>query len=195
MISANLTLLPLNYPEIHTFKRRQSLPTRECELWRIESGAIRTFTWAEDGIVVPLGFWGVGDIVGPAISRIQPYQMECLSEVKACCFHSNQFWRMGSEKFQNLDQVMLEHIHQMQELLRIRSGEIPCRLQNLLQWLAKKFGRYTQQGQLIELWLTHQDIADAIGATRVTVTRWLHEFERQGLVNLSCRQNILINYC
>ncbi|MGL5033935.1 MAG: helix-turn-helix domain-containing protein, partial [Microcystaceae cyanobacterium] len=46
----------------------------------------------------------------------------------------------------------------------------------------KKFGKETPKGQLIDLRLTHQDIADILGTTRVTVTRSLTQLEKQGLI-------------
>ena len=51
-----------------------------------------------------------------------------------------------------------------------------------LTWMAKKFGQQVERGSLIELHLTHQEISEIIGTTRVTVTRLLNAFERQGLI-------------
>jgi CRP-like cAMP-binding protein len=207
MVNANLILPQLNYSSSQKFKRRETLPLREVALWQIESGVVRTLTLAEDGIIIPLGFWGAGHVVGQALSRIQPYQIECLTDVRACCLESERFWQTeyaakvgevssppaASERYRHVHQVMLEHIHQVQELLRIRSGQIFQRLQQLLNWLAYKFGHPTERGQLIELRLTHQDIADAIGTTRVTVTRLLHQFERKGWISISRQQGILLH--
>ncbi|NJO40256.1 MAG: Crp/Fnr family transcriptional regulator [Cyanobacteria bacterium RU_5_0] len=181
MVSANFILPQFNHSAIRTFKRRETLPPEDSALWQIETGAVRTFTFTEDATMIPLGFWGADDIVGQLLSRIQPYRIECLTEVKAYRLESGQFWRIESNQCWQMNQVMLAHIHQMQELLRIRSGQAPQRLQHLLEWLAYKFGRHTEHGQRIELRLTHQDIAEAIGTTRVTVTRLLLQRYRIGL--------------
>ena len=55
-------------------------------------------------------------------------------------------------------------------------------LLKLLVWLSKRFGREVEQGHLIELRLTHQDLAELLGTTRVTITRVLKQFEQQGLI-------------
>jgi hypothetical protein len=52
----------------HKFKRRDSLPLSKTVLWQIESGAVRTLTFTEGGTIIPLGFWGIGDIVGQPLS-------------------------------------------------------------------------------------------------------------------------------
>ncbi|MBF2028218.1 MAG: Crp/Fnr family transcriptional regulator [Oscillatoriales cyanobacterium C42_A2020_001] len=169
--------------EVRTFKRREHLPLRENALWQIEAGAVRTYTLTEDGTVIALGFWSLGDTVGQPLACIQPYEIECLTDVMV---HALQFDQCG------LNQVLLSHLHQTQTLLRLRSGQIYQRLQQLLDWLANKFGHESEQGQLIQLRLTHQDIADVLGTTRVTVTRLLSQFEQEGRIGWAGQQLLLI---
>ena len=52
----------------------------------------------------------------------------------------------------------------------------------LLKWLADKFGRTISQGRLIDFKLTHQELADAIDTTRITVTKTLIQFEDEGII-------------
>jgi CRP-like cAMP-binding protein len=63
----------------------------------------------------------------------------------------------------------------------------------LLSWLAKKFGQEVAQGQLIDLRLTHQEIAEIMGTTRVTVTRLLKELETQGIIQRLPRKFIVLH--
>lgn len=53
----------------------------------------------------------------------------------------------------------------------------------LLAWLSKRFGREVEQGRLIDMRLTHEDIADLLGSTRVTITRILKQLEEDGLIH------------
>jgi CRP-like cAMP-binding protein len=71
----------------------------------------------------------------------------------------------------------------MQELTVIRSYKrTDTMLLKLLGWLANQFGKQTTTGQLIDMRLTHQDLADLLGTTRVTITRALNNLEQQGSV-------------
>lgn len=185
MYDSKFSLQTLNRPRVSTFKRREFIPLREDVLWKIRTGAVRIFTIAEDGTPITLGFWGVGDLTGQPLIGIQPCQIECLMDVEAVSINSGQCW--------DLHRVMLSHIHQMQELLRIRHGQVQQRMQLLLHWLAKKFGKPTEQGELIQLRLTHQAIADAIGTTRVTVSRLMQELEREQIISYSKRHQIVLN--
>ena len=174
---ANPTLIApkLDGLVIHTFKRREHLSLRENALWQIESGAVRTYTLTQDSTIISLGFWGLGDTVGQPLTCIQPYEVECLTDVKVRALQSSECG--------HLNQVLLCHLHQTQTLLQCRSGQIHQRLQQLLDWLAAKFGHESEQGQLIRLRLTHQDIAETLGTTRVTVTRLLSKFEQEGRIH------------
>ena len=140
---------------------------------------------SEGGSPTTLGYWGPGDVVGQPLSRIQPYQVECLTSVEVSYIPVHQY-------YQALDAIF-SHIQQVEELLSIvRNERIHCRLQQLLAWLARKFGRQVNSGQLIDLLLTLQAIAEAVGTTRVTVTRLLNQFEREGVISRPKRHFIVL---
>ena len=168
-----------------SFSYRDLIPLQPDALWHIKWGAVRTLTWNEEGTPITLGYWGPGDVVGQPLSRIQPYQIECLTSVEVCYVSSG-------ECFQAIEALLL-HIQQAEEILTIvRHERMHSRLQQLLVWLARKFGRSVQSGLLIDLRLTHQAIAEAIGTTRVTVTRLLNEFEREGIISRPKRHCIVL---
>ncbi|NJK76038.1 MAG: Crp/Fnr family transcriptional regulator [Microcoleus sp. SU_5_6] len=62
----------------------------------------------------------------------------------------------------------------------------------LLVWLGQKFGRDIEQGRLIDLRLTHQEISEAIGITRITVTRLMCRLEEEGAIDRSRPQYIVL---
>jgi CRP-like cAMP-binding protein len=156
------------------FSRKDCLPSLTDEIWQIETGIVRTLTWNPQGQVTTLGLWGKGDVVGESLTRITPYQMECLTPVVAKAVpltNHSQYWR----------DALLNHLCQTQELFRIvHQGSVAERLMHLLDWLAQRFGQPTAEGQVIESFLTHHEISEIIGTTRVTVTRLLARLEAQG---------------
>jgi CRP-like cAMP-binding protein len=158
------------------FTRRSVLPNNQLFLWKIETGVVRTLTWLEDGTVVPLGIWGPGDVVGKIMSKCDPYQIECLTKVEAIALPTDTWY--------NARDVLLEHLQQTEDFMLIRGyRKVDAMLYHLLAWLGKKFGSQVKHGQMIDLGLTHQDIAEFLGTTRVTITRALNNFEQQGLIN------------
>ena len=165
------------------FKRRSILPLNPETIWLIDSGVVRTLTWFEDGSCATLGLWGEGDLVGSALSASRAYEIECLTDVRAKVIPKAQ-WYLHTE-------AMILHIQKNEEFLKIvhcRQAEIA--IMHLLNWLVKRFGSQVEQGELINLRLTHQEMAEMIGTTRVTMTRILNNFERQGLIQR--QQHLLI---
>ena len=73
-----------------------------------------------------------------------------------------------------------------------RSEPIRQRLLKILIWLARKFGRKVDQGQLIELRLTHQELAEVTGTTRVTVTRLLNQLVQEGIISRPRSHSIIV---
>jgi CRP-like cAMP-binding protein len=68
------------------------------------------------------------------------------------------------------------------------------RLRLFLVWLAHKFGQQMEHGWQIGFRLTHQDLADAIGSSRVTVTRLLSKLEKQGAIARFDRGQIIVKH-
>jgi CRP-like cAMP-binding protein len=168
------------------FTRREIMPFNHDVLWRIERGIVRTATWSEDGASITLGYWGVGDVIGYPLSKINPYQIECLTSVEVSILPP-QIWSQEIK-------ALFHHIQQTEQLLNlIHRKPISLRLWQFLLWLAQKFGRNLESGQLIDLHLTHQEIAEVLNTTRVTVTRLLQKFEAEGKL-LRHKRNIILQY-
>jgi CRP-like cAMP-binding protein len=170
---------------LYTFRCRELISVNQDILWQIDTGVVRTSTWDREGNSIALGFWGVGEVVGQSLPQIRPYQIESLTAVKAYALPSNT----------QIDrQVLLSHIQQTEELLTIMHCiSVEQRLLQFLLWFADKFGGETEEGKSIKLRLTHQILAEAIGTSRVTVTRLLGKFQRQGIVSWSPQRFLNIN--
>ncbi|MDY7014971.1 MAG: Crp/Fnr family transcriptional regulator, partial [Cyanobacteriota bacterium] len=168
----------------YRFKSREFIPVCSNTLWFLKRGAVRTLEFHEDGTCAVLGYWGVGDTIGQPLSRLKDYQMECVTPVEACCIP----WQPSNWLFTKICHAMRE----TEELVGIlRVEPVAQRFLKVLGWLARKFGCSVEQGQRIELRLTHQEVAELLGTTRVTVTRIVNQFERDGLIARCDRKLIL----
>jgi CRP-like cAMP-binding protein len=173
---------------LQTFTPKTCLPPLGDRVWLIERGIVRTLTWNPDGHVTTLGLWGQGEIVGLPLTRLSPYQMECLTPTtvtEVALEAQTRHWQ----------QLLLSHLWHSQELFNI--VQIPClteRLLHLLHWLAHRFGHQTTQGPLLPPLLTHKQISEILGSSRVTVTRLLNSLEQQGqLVRFRKREKPVID--
>jgi CRP-like cAMP-binding protein len=169
---------------VQHFQRRETIPPNPRTIWQIESGVVRTATWGLGESPISLGFWGRGDIIGAPLSRISPYQLDCLTDVTVRILPSDIPYPL---------EALVSHCQQTEELLRIMHiCSIEQRLLKFLVWFGEKFGEETEEGQLIKVRLTHQEIAEMIGSTRVTVTRSLQKFQAEKLLNWSDERYMIL---
>lgn len=160
---------------LQTFSPKASLPPLGERVWLIERGIVRTLTWNVDGHVTTLGLWGREDIVGLPLTRLRPYQMECLTPVTVT--------EVPLESQGNGQRLLLNHLWHSQELFSlVQIPGLADRLLQLLHWLADRFGHQTPEGMLLPPLLTHKQLSEILGSSRVTVTRLLNLLERQGQV-------------
>jgi CRP-like cAMP-binding protein len=178
----NLTQPPSPMPSLRgsaqlekKYPVRTMIPCDTTRLFRITSGVVRTLTYLDDGTPVIFGLWGPDDVVGGTLSHVKPYYIESFTAVEGTLF-------IPDEAF-SLADLTKTYLQQIEELMVIRSNKpIDMRLIRLLSWLYRRFGDDQTQDNLINLRLTHQDLAELLGTTRVTVTRMLGQIEDQGLI-------------
>jgi CRP-like cAMP-binding protein len=58
------------------------------------------------------------------------------------------------------------------------------RVFGILSLLAEQFGEVTPQGLLVDVRITHTQLASAVGATRATITRTIGDLRRQSMVSI-----------
>ncbi len=167
-------------------RRRETLTVVQGQLWEIKQGFVKALTWDEQGCLLTLGIWGPGDSVGLPLGNIAPYQLLCVTAVKVQSIQLN-----GSYPYE----FLWNQAQQTQELLSLfRCRCLENRLLDLLWWLANRFGDVVPGGHRTGIPLTHQEIADLLGSTRVTMTRMLRQLADAGeLERLVDRQLLLKN--
>ncbi len=67
-------------------------------------------------------------------------------------------------------------------LLNITSDDAHIRFIKLLQRLCDFYGRKSEQGVYVDIYLTHQEMADMIGVCRQTVSSMIGQLKRSGIM-------------
>jgi CRP-like cAMP-binding protein len=127
----------------------------------------------ESGEFTIFGFWGESDIVEGFNSSMT--ESLCMSEV--------ELERIEIENHPAELKVKIQNLEQLVKILQTRS--IEQRLYLFLTWLQSRFGANFR--------VTHQDIAYSLNTTRVTVTRFLCDFEKEGKITRSKRRITVVS--
>ncbi|MGD1920236.1 MAG: Crp/Fnr family transcriptional regulator [Pleurocapsa sp.] len=174
-----------NNIEHRTFSSSELIPLETDFYWLVQQGIVKTCTWTEEGHPITLGYWGAKDIIGQPLSLVYPCQVKCLTKVQALSIPAHQA--------EHVSDFIHRHVQQTEELLYImRSDKMYERLCKMLAWLGQKFGTQIEIGQLIDIHITHQDLAEIIGATRVTVTKLINQLEKEGFLSRPERNTIVL---
>ncbi len=88
-----------------------------------------------------------------------------------------------SERLRQSDEVIESLLHR----------EVSTRLATLLINLAERFGENNGVGVLIDVRLTHQDLANMIASTREAVSKVMSEFQREGVIESRSRRIAVVN--
>ena len=88
-----------------------------------------------------------------------------------------------SERLRQSDEVIESLLHR----------EVSCRLATLLMNLSERFGEDNGSGRLIDVRLTHQDLANMIASTREAVSKVMSEFQRDGVLESRNRRIAIVN--
>ena len=92
----------------------------------------------------------------------------------------------------NVMQIMHGYIIELQERQSALTSErVEQRVARTLLKLAAQTGKKVDEGVLIDLPLTRQDIAEMTGTTLFTVSRTLNIWERQGLLRIG-RERVIV---
>ncbi|MDJ0648416.1 MAG: Crp/Fnr family transcriptional regulator [Xenococcaceae cyanobacterium MO_188.B19] len=173
---------------LQLFRTNEQLPLSSEYLWLIIEGVVKSSTTNQKGENVTLSYWGKNDVVGKPLSSDSLYILECVKPVKA--------EKIYIQDWEKLSSGVLRHGQQIKELTYIiRTGKVPQRLLLLLGWLANKFSDKLNPNKSINFNITHQELSEIMGVSRITVTKILNQFEEQGVISRPARSKIILHDC
>lgn len=153
---------------------------RQGEIWVVYRGLVQLSTIHAQGEEILLGVAAPSMPFGLPLTSLCPYFALALTEVNLMNLTMAEITnspKLSQGLFWNL-----VHRHQQTEALLSVANyrRVEERLRQFLWLLKQDLGQNTRQGVRLPLRLTHQHIANAIGSTRVTVTRMLGQLQREG---------------
>ena len=169
-------------------------------VYSIETGRVRLSQVTAEGQQILLRVIGPGTVFGAiALARVDTYPVtaEAAEECTALVWPSSVLMGLVEQMPKlalNAIQLMAGHVQEFQDRFReMATQRVERRLARTLLRLASQTGRKTDEGVLIDLALTRQDLAEMTGTTLYTVSRILSQWETQGLVR-SGRELVVIRY-
>lgn len=166
----------------------------------LTEGRVRVYQLTADGQQVVhrlIGPWTLFGALALAQAETYPVNAEALEDSQAAAWSKETmmgFVLRWPRLALNAMQIMAAHVQSYQEHFReLATERVEQRLARALVRLAAQSGRKTEQGVLIDLPLSRQDLAEMTGTTLYTASRVLSRWEDEGLVILG-RERVTIRY-
>jgi CRP-like cAMP-binding protein len=156
------------------------IPLPSDQLWLVKSGLVLLGTSYDTGEEALLGLLSTDGLFGLPLSCVSPYQARALTDVwlhPLAIAELEQSPQLIGHLFSGLAQRQ----RQAEALLALQGHRLlEERLRQFLRLLAQEFGQDAPRGIRLRIRLTHQHIANALGSSRVTITRLMGRLQRQG---------------
>lgn len=168
-------------------------------IYFIEKGRVRLTRLSPEGKTVILALLGPGDLIGEAAWETGEH------DSYAETLEDSRIYQIGREAFQafvrenpefGLRLIQIIGIRLKQAQARIEDlvfRQVPSRVARLLLSLAESHGKVTPNGIRVEFPLTHQEIADLVGSSRVTVTQILNKFRSSNWIEIESKRVTIHN--
>jgi CRP-like cAMP-binding protein len=161
-------------------------------IWQVYKGVVQLSTLYPNGEEGLLGWVGPSMCFGSTLTCLQTYQAKALSDVYVMGFSIAQI-EASPQLAQQLVPQLSRRLRQMEALLAIVGlRRVEDRLHQLLGLLKQELGMPVAEGTRLTIRLTHQDLAGAIGTSRVTVTRLLGQLKKQGIITFDSKRHLII---
>jgi CRP-like cAMP-binding protein len=170
-----------------------TVPLLRHHLWLVVRGMVKLGCVTVEGDELLLGLAGANELFGESLAGPEAYEAKTLCDCDLLCLSYAEL-----EQHPSLAPALVKAISQRQrqsQLLLSLMGlrRVEDRVKGFLELLAIDYGVSVPQGLRLTPRLTHQEIASALGTTRVTVTRIIGQLKELGWLSLDAQRSIILS--
>ncbi|TVQ24336.1 MAG: Crp/Fnr family transcriptional regulator [Leptolyngbya sp. DLM2.Bin15] len=177
---------------LYPYTSGQTIEMKPDEIWVVCRGVVQLGTLYDSGDESLLGLACSSMPFGLPLTLIRPYQAIALSDVDLM-----RLTLAEVEQSPALAQGIFRHVaRRLQQteaiLAMVGYRRVEDRLRHLILLLTQQVGQPCETGTRVGVRLTHQQLANAIGTTRVTVTRLLTQLREEGWITIDRQRHLVV---
>jgi CRP-like cAMP-binding protein len=174
------------------YEKGEEISIFDTGVWQVYKGVVQLSRIGNDGREVIMG-WGTSNTAfGSWLDERPNYRALALTDVYVKWYDEKDIQRSASLA-RSLIAQFSDRLIQSERLMAIAANRrIENRLWELLLMLEKIMGQKAIGGTRLPIRFTHQQLAEIICTTRVTVTRVLGIFQDRGCICLDSDRHIII---
>lgn len=167
-------------------------------VYMLKIGRVRIARATEDGKEITVAILGPGDLFGEEVAFsnvVRTTFATCLEDSLLCTARAEDLYGLMTRNpsiAMNMANYLREQRDEALSVVEdLASLKVPERLMKLLERLASEHGVPSAGGTLIDVPLTHADLASLIGSTRETVTAQITQLAREGRIRTRGRRLVV----
>ena len=167
---------------LRQFNKGDEIIISDSDIWQIYRGVVQLSKVQQDGGETILGWITANGTFGNCGNSSQVYRVVAMSNVYARRYLPQNLIDHPLLARQLLAQFSDRLIKSEQLLSIIAIKRVEERFTQLLLMLKQDMGQDVDRGVRLQARFTHQQLAEAICTTRVTITRIMGDFQNRGLI-------------
>lgn len=169
------------------------------KLYIVNRGKIKVFKYTKEGKEQILYILSEGEFIGD-LSLLKrgkfEFNAEALEDTAICTLTKEDFDEVITSH-PEITLRILENVHDrvisLENLVQsLSTKDVEVRIAGLLLSFVKNFGKETDEGILVDLPLTREEMGNYIGITRETISRKLTAMQDDGVIELIGNKKLLI---
>jgi PAS domain S-box-containing protein len=177
---------------LYKYTKGDNISLNPLQILYVCQGWVKLSTFCETGEEVLIGLAGSGMIFGSSMTSLKIYQAIALSDVELVSIHVSEIAASPHLSHNFLPKIN-QRLQQTESLLAISGKrQLQERLHYLLEFLKQEIGEPVPEGTRLNARLTHEDIASACCANRVTITRFLGQLKQQGVISFDAQRHMIL---
>jgi len=170
------------------------VPLLRDHIWLVVRGMVKLTALTIHGDEMVLGLAGANEPFGDPLAGVEAYSALALADSDLLCLPVREIHGNPALAVAML-QAVSQRYRQSQSLLGLMGlRRVEERLRGFLEMLASEYGQPCAQGLRLNVRLTHQELASALGTTRVTVTRVLGALREEGWLQLDGQRRLVLSH-
>ena len=170
------------------------VPLLPDHIWIVVRGIVKLSCLNEQGDDVLLAIAGPNEPFGEPLTHLDLFEATTLDHCDLLGL-SIQDVNTTPHLSNNLMKAMMHRTRQSEALIALLGLRgVENRVKSFLELMAEDYGQPCDQGLKLNLRLTHQEIANAVSTTRVTITKVLGQLKESGWLQYDSKQKIIVSH-
>ena len=177
---------------LQPFRSGSDIPLSNHEIWVVCRGVVQLGTFYDTGDEALLGLASPSMPFGLPLTLIRPYHAVALTDIDLMRLTWAEI-EQSPQLAHGIFQHTARRLRQTEAVLAmVGYRRVEDRLRHLLLLLKREVGQPVATGTRFGVRLTHQQLANAIGTTRVTVTRLISQLREEGWLVMDGDRHIIL---